>query len=80
MAFYQVTRRAAERDEEDRRLYQWVIGTGYRAEQTVFVDESACDQRTPRRRYAWAYVGNRSAIRDSFHRGEKYVFKLSSFD
>ncbi|QRW12042.1 DDE superfamily endonuclease [Ceratobasidium sp. AG-Ba] len=68
----QVSRQAAERDPVDRDLYEWVIGTAYRAEQLVFVDESSCDQRTPQRRFAWALSGHRATLQTSTARGRRY--------
>lgn len=65
----QVTRDAAERDEEDRQRFQWIVGVGYRANQLVFVDESAADRRTTRRGFAWSPIGNRARIRDPLNRG-----------
>lgn len=37
----QVTHPAIEHDEEDHAQYQLVIGIYYKAEQLVFIDESA---------------------------------------
>ncbi|CAE7127108.1 unnamed protein product, partial [Rhizoctonia solani] len=60
LTYKKVTRHAAERDEMDRAMFQWIVGTYYRADQLVCVDESACDRRASRRRYAWSYHGERA--------------------
>jgi hypothetical protein len=43
-AIQQVTCPALEHDENDHALYQLLIGTHYKAEQLVFVDESVFDR------------------------------------
>lgn len=39
----------------------------------MFVDESACNRFTARRRKAWAPTGTRARRRDHFIRGQRYV-------
>lgn len=68
----EVTRPAREQNEVARLIYQMKIGTTYRARQLVFVDESACDRRTARRKYGWARIGDRARRRDFFIRGKRY--------
>ncbi|CAE6447700.1 unnamed protein product [Rhizoctonia solani] len=72
LTYKKISRHAMQRDEADRTQFQFIVGMFYRADQFVCVDESACDRRTTRRRYAWSYVGSRALVRDSFSRGGKY--------
>ncbi|KAF8601490.1 hypothetical protein BDV93DRAFT_445584 [Ceratobasidium sp. AG-I] len=65
-------RPARERDEHDRNLFQWLVGTYYDARHLVFVDESAYDRWTTRREYAWAPSGDRARRRDFFVRGTRF--------
>ncbi|THU95856.1 hypothetical protein K435DRAFT_112962 [Dendrothele bispora CBS 962.96] len=51
-----VTWPAAERNEDDRAMYQILIGQYYRPEQLVFCDESAVDGCSCRRGYVWARI------------------------
>lgn len=67
-----VTRPAQERDEVDRAQYTLIIGSYYKAEQLVFVDESTFDKRSTRRAYAWAPINGRARRRDFFIQGERY--------
>ena len=55
-ALQQVTCPTLECDENDCALYQLLI-THYKAEQLVFVDESAFDRRASHHPYAWAPIG-----------------------
>lgn len=72
--YCKVTRPALERNEEARAEY-WVklAEGGYRPDQLVFLDESACDRRTARRPYAWAPCGSRARRHDYFIRGTRCV-------
>lgn len=62
---------ALEQNEDDHCQYLLTIGLGFSAEQLVFVDESACNRITTRRRCAWAPIGNRARRNDYFVRGKR---------
>lgn len=62
---------ALEQNEDLRRQYLLTVGLGFSAEQLVFVDESACNRITTRRRCAWAPVGNCARRHDYFVRGKR---------
>lgn len=68
----QTSKKALERDI--RRRSAWIVRVGslYKREQLVFVDESACDRRTTYRRRAWAYSGARAQRYAHFVRGKRY--------
>ncbi|TFY51280.1 hypothetical protein EVG20_g11074 [Dentipellis fragilis] len=67
-----VTKVAVERSIEKRAEYIARIGLNYEAEQLVFVDEAACDKRTPTRINGWSMVGTRARKRCFFIRGRRY--------
>jgi len=50
-------KRAAQRNQELRNLWRAVLGT-YSADQLVFLDESAANERTGDRKYGWAPPGS----------------------
>lgn len=55
------------------------MGQNYLPEQLVFVDESAFNRNTTKRRMAWAPVGWRAQHRDFFVRGQRCVgFSLTN--
>jgi hypothetical protein len=60
-----------ERSVRKRAAYTFKIGSRYRSEQLVFVDESAADRRTTYRGYAWAFGGNRAVRKAFFVRGRR---------
>jgi hypothetical protein len=62
---------ALEQDEDIRCQYLLTVGLGFSAEQLVFVDESACNRITTRRRCAWAPVGKAARRHDYFVRGRR---------
>lgn len=62
---------ALEQNEDIRCQYLLTVGLGFSAEQLVFVDESACNRVTTRRRCAWAPIGNRARRHDYFVRGNR---------
>jgi hypothetical protein len=62
---------ALEQNEEARCQYLLTVGLNFTAEQLVFVDESACNRITTRRRCAWSPVGNRARRHDYFVRGKR---------
>ncbi|KAJ2932941.1 hypothetical protein H1R20_g4170, partial [Candolleomyces eurysporus] len=68
----QVSRAALERNEELREEYQILIAENYRPEQLVFVDESACNRNTTKRKFAWSPIGTRARRHDYFIRGQRY--------
>ena len=62
---------AVEQSEEDRCRYLLAVGRDFTADQLVFVDESACNRITARRRCGWAPLGNRAKRHDYFVRGRR---------
>lgn len=68
----QVSRDAQERDEYLRDAYQLYIGTNFRADQLVFVDESGVNRISSKRAYGWSHVDTRARRRDCFVRGKRY--------
>ena len=62
---------ALEQNEDLRCEYLLEVGLEFSAEQLVFVDESACNRITTRRRCAWAPIGNRARRHDYFVRGKR---------
>ncbi|CAE6531488.1 unnamed protein product [Rhizoctonia solani] len=67
-----LSRSAYERDEEDRTEFQRIVGTFYRPDQIVCVDESATNRQTPNRQYGWAPIGDRARRRTYSIRGKNY--------
>ena len=64
---------ALEQDEDARCEYLLTVGLGFTADQLVFVDESACNRITTRRRCAWAPIGHCARRHDYFVRGKRYI-------
>lgn len=62
---------ALEQNEDIRAEYILTVGSHFSVEQLVFVDESACNRVTARRRCAWAPIGNRARRHDYFVRGKR---------
>jgi len=62
---------AIKQSEDDRCQYLLNVGRNLKAKQLVFVDESACNRITTRRRCGWAPVGNRAKRHDYFIRGKR---------
>ena len=62
---------ALEQNEDLRSLYLLTVGSGFSAEQLVFVDESACNRITTRQPYAWSPIGNHTRRHDYFARGKR---------
>jgi len=69
---------ALEQSEDARCQYLLTVGLGFSAEQLVFVDESACNRLTTRRRCAWAPTGNRARRHDYFVRGKRCACSVSN--
>ena len=67
----QITKAAAERNELLRSAFIVEIG-GYMPEQSIFIDESAKDERNLSRRYGYSYVNTRARLRVAFVRGKRY--------
>lgn len=67
----QLTPRAIERNERKRLAFAVHMAENYRAEQLVFVDESACDRRTYFRNRAWALCGQPAYRKLHFVRGKR---------
>jgi hypothetical protein len=94
VTWFQVTRPAIERDENNRAAFKLVVGEHFRADQLIFADESHFNWITLRRPYAWAPRGNRARRRDfkfktrgrwclgEFLEGHEYLalFPVSSFE
>ena len=68
--YLQLSRIAIERSAEKRAKFVAHIGT-YKADQLVFVDESAVDQRTTYRGYAWAIRGRKATRKAFFCHGKR---------
>lgn len=68
----QISVPALEADEEKQAEYWVKVGTWYRPDQLVFLDESACNRFTTRRKYGWAFSGERARRSDYFIRGKRY--------
>ena len=54
------------RDEWMMRLTEW------RPEQLIYVDESACNERTSDRKYGWSPVGTRATLVCYYKRSERF--------
>lgn len=67
-----LSRRAAERNEELRTLWELEVAELDDPDFFVFVDESAVDNRTVRRSSGWSFVGGRSISRCAFFRGKRH--------
>jgi hypothetical protein len=70
-SFLQATRHALERNEDTRAEFQIRVAENYEPEQLVFVDESACNRTTTKRRYAWSPIGTRARRHDYFVQGKR---------
>ncbi|KAF7374023.1 DDE family endonuclease [Mycena sanguinolenta] len=68
-----VSRVAAQRDEEARTNFEIYMATTYRADQLLFVDEAACNRNTAKRGWGWALVGEEARRHDIYIRGVKCV-------
>jgi len=53
--------------------YIYTIGTEYRAEQLIFLDESAKDERTLSRHYGYSYKNQVASKKVVFLRGIRYT-------
>jgi hypothetical protein len=73
----QLSKDALERNEKLRTAYRHTFGTKFKAEQAVFVDESAFDRRTEIRGRAWALSGKTATRKTFFVRGKRYANHLS---
>ena len=68
-----LSRRAAERNEELRILWESKTATEYDdPDFFVFIDESAVDNRTVQRTSGWSLLGGRSVSRCAFFRGKRH--------
>ena len=54
------------RDEWMMRLTEW------RPEQLIYVDESACNERTSDRKYGWLPIGTRATVVGSYKHSERF--------
>src|SRR5579859_305894 len=63
--------RAAQRDPELRAAWTRKVAS-YEAEQLIFVDESAADERTSHRKYGWSPVGVRPHEYIPFERSKRW--------
>ena len=46
--------------------------TEWRPEQLIYVDESACNERTSDRKYGWSPIGTRATVVGSYKRSERF--------
>ena len=69
---FQVERTAQQRDETTRRKY-WSTIYHYKAEQLVFVDESASNERTAERRRGWSPRGFPCRVRRRGRRSKRWL-------
>ena len=67
-----LSRRAAERNERLRTLWEMEIAELDDPDYFVFIDESAVDNRTVQRSTGWSATGGRSASRCTFLRGKRH--------
>ena len=64
---------ARERSDLLRADYIYTIGTEYQAEQLIFLDESAKDERTLSRTYGYLYRNQVASQKVVFLRGVRYT-------
>jgi len=67
-----LSRRAAERNEELRTLWELELTQFDDPGLFVFIDESAVDNRTVQRSQGWSAIGGRPVSRCTFLRGKRY--------
>ena len=67
-----LSRRAVERNEELRVLWELEVAELDNPDYFVFVDESAVDNRTVQHSSRWSVVGGRSTSRCAFYRGKRH--------
>jgi len=67
-----LSRRAAERNEELRTLWELELARFNDPDLFVFIDESAVDNRTVQRSQGWSAIGGRSVSRSTFLRGKRH--------
>ena len=67
-----LSRRAAERNEQLRILWELEVAKLDDPDLFVFIDESAIDNRTVQRSSGWSAVGDRSISRCPFFRGKRH--------
>jgi len=67
-----LSRRASERNEELRTLWELELAEYDNPDLFVFIDESAVDNRTAQRTNGWSSVGGRSVSRCAFFRGKRH--------
>jgi hypothetical protein len=63
--------RAAQQSPELRNLWMKSL-TGWTADQLIFIDESAANERTGDRKYGWAPVGVTPHVSRAFKRSERW--------
>lgn len=68
-----VQKAAKERSEILRGVYLYNIGMNYTAEQLIFIDESAKDERTLTRLYGYSPINTRAKKSVVFIRGKRYT-------
>ena len=67
-----LSRRASERNEELRTLWEVELAWLDNPDLFVFIDESAVDNKTVQRSQGWSTVGGRSVSRCTFLRGKRH--------
>jgi hypothetical protein len=68
-----IQKAAKERSEILRGVYLYNIGMNYTAEQLIFIDESAKDERTLTRLYGYSPINTRAKKSVVFIRGKRYT-------
>lgn len=69
---YYASRHALERDEEPRAIWRARL-RGWKAEQMLFLDESAACERTGDRKYGWATKREPAAAHSLFKRSKRWL-------
>ena len=70
---YQIEGAAKERNELLRSAYMVKMGSQYSAEQLIFIDESAKDERTLSCMYGYSLMNTRVVKKNVFVRGKRYT-------
>jgi hypothetical protein len=69
----QITKVAAEQDDLKRSDYILYIGTHFKKEQLVFLDETGVNTRNTSRKKGWSQKGTRCVMRVPHARGKRFV-------
>src|SRR6266516_5043745 len=66
-----LTKKAIQANEELRMAWLASIGH-YRAEQLIFLDETAVNWKSTKRLYGWAHKGKPAIVRERLEKGTRY--------